>query len=229
MDVIAKSTRNSSDLIRERLEEAIATGELAPGDRLDETELAHRFQVSRTPVREALHQLASVRLVEIRPRRGAIVPELDPQAIVEMFEMMGELEASCARLAARRHTAEDRAAIEAAHNACLSGGETVDPDRYYTENEAFHRALYHASGNRLLESETLALQRRLRPYRRLQLRLPDRIGSSRREHAKIVAALLAHDGEAAAAAARDHVLIQGHGFGDFLALLRSASPGRLKA
>jgi DNA-binding GntR family transcriptional regulator len=226
MDIIAKSTRNSSDLIRERLEDAIATGELGPGARLDETELANRFQVSRTPVREALHQLASIRLVEIRPRRGAIVPELDPQAIVEMFEMMGELESSCARLAARRHTAHDRASLEAAHQACLSGGADVDPDHYYRENEAFHRALYHAGHNRLLESETLALQRRLRPYRRLQLRLPDRIGSSRREHALIVAAILAHDPNAAADAARDHVLIQGHGFGDFLALLHHTPLGR---
>ncbi len=220
MENLAKSAGNWSESILKRLEEEIATGALPPGSRLDEVELAQRFNVSRTPVREALHKLASSRLIEIRPRRGAIVPQHDSRAIFEMFEMMAELEASCARLAARRLTPQDRAAIAAAQQACLAGGAEVEPDAYYLANEDLHRAIYHASRNGLLEEQTLALQRRLRPYRRLQLRLPDRVGSSRAEHGVLVAAIFAADGEAAAAAARRHVLIQEHGFGDFLSLLR---------
>ena len=220
MENFAKSAGNWSEVILKSLEDEIATGVLPPGSRLDEVELAQRFNVSRTPVREALHKLASSRLVEIRPRRGAIVPKLDPQAIFEMFEMMAELEASCARLAARRLTLEDRAAIQAAQSGCLAGGADVDPDAYYLANETLHRAIYHASCNRLLEEQTLTLQRRLRPYRRLQLRLPDRVGSSRAEHGALVAAILANEGDAAATAARNHVLIQEHGFGDFLTILQ---------
>lgn len=224
MENLAKSTGNWSDMILQSLEDEIATGVLPPGSRLDEVELAQRFKVSRTPVREALHRLASSRLIEIRPRRGAIVPQPDPQSIFEMFETMAELEASCARLAARRMTPQNRAAIETAQAACLAGGPRIDPDAYYLANESLHRAIYHASCNRFLEEQTLALQRRLRPYRRLQLRLPDRVGSSRAEHAALVAAILANDGDAAAAAARHHVLIQEHGFGDFLSILHR-SPG----
>jgi DNA-binding GntR family transcriptional regulator len=220
MEKVAKSTGNWSESILQRLEEEIATGVLQPGARLDEVELAARFNVSRTPVREALHKLASSRLIEIRPRRGAIVPHHDPQSMFEMFELMAELEASCARLAARRLTLQDKAEIERAQQACLDGGANVDPDAYYLANEALHRAIYRASRNRLLEEQTLALQRRLRPYRRLQLRLAGRVGSSRAEHAALVDAILANDGEAAAAAARHHVLIQEHGFGDLLSLMR---------
>jgi len=83
-------TKHSSTL-RETIEEMIAMGELQPGQHLDETELATRFGVSRTPIRETLIQLESMGLVVIRPRRGAIVAELGPQQLVEMFEVMSEL------------------------------------------------------------------------------------------------------------------------------------------
>src|SRR5437016_10839463 len=95
-----RQTQTRSGELRERIEEKIATGELRPGSRLDENELAAEFDVSRTPIREALIQLASVGIVQIRPRRGAIVPELSPHRLVEMFEVMAELEAMCGRLAA---------------------------------------------------------------------------------------------------------------------------------
>lgn len=218
------SARNRSEFIREALEDAIVTGAIAPGTRLDEVELAGRFGASRTPVREALHLLAAAGLVEIRPRRGAIVPQPDPHAILEMFEMMAELEAACARLAARRLTVHDQAAIAAAHALC-NEQDSDGPDDYYRRNEGFHLAIYRASHNRFLEEQTTALLRRLRPYRRLQLRLPLRLGTSHSEHEGLMAALFAHDGEKAAALARAHVTVQGNGFGDFLALLRASTEG----
>src|SRR5437762_14359257 len=74
-----------SERVRELIEEGIATGEFAPGMRLDETDLAERFDVSRTPLREALFQLASAGIVEMQPRRGTIVAEVTPHRLVEMF------------------------------------------------------------------------------------------------------------------------------------------------
>ncbi len=90
----------------ETIEDEIVTRQLPPGTRLDEVELAQRFAVSRTPIREALIQLASAGLVELRPRRGAIVAQISPQRLMEMFDVMAELEALCGRLAARRITPE---------------------------------------------------------------------------------------------------------------------------
>ena len=91
-----------SERLRESIEEEIATGKLLPGTRLDEVELATRFGVSRTPIREALRLLLGEGLVETRPQRGAVVAQVTPQRLIEMFEVMAELEAMCARLAARR-------------------------------------------------------------------------------------------------------------------------------
>ncbi|HEY1147128.1 MAG TPA: GntR family transcriptional regulator [Pseudoduganella sp.] len=211
-------TKHSSTL-RETIEEMIAMGELQPGQHLDETELATRFGVSRTPIRETLIQLESMGLVVIRPRRGAIVAELGPQQLLEMFEVMSELEATCGRLAARRMTPEDQAGLLAAHEACKAAAEAQEPDDYYYRNEAFHEAIYACSHNQFLIEQTRSLYRRLRPYRRLQLRVRNRIGHSYSEHDGVVKAILAGDGERAAELLRDHVMIQGQRFSDLMASL----------
>jgi DNA-binding GntR family transcriptional regulator len=195
----------------------IAVGKLAPGQHLDETELAHAFGVSRTPIRETLIQLASMGLVVIRPRRGAVVAELGPQQLVEMFEVMSEVEAVCARLAARRMTPAEQEALLAAHAACKEA--VGDPDGYYVRNEAFHQAIYAGSHNHFLIEQARSLYRRLRPYRRLQLRVRDRVSNSYAEHDAVVRALVAGDGELAAQLMRDHVMIQGQRFADLVASL----------
>jgi DNA-binding GntR family transcriptional regulator len=195
----------------------IAVGKLAPGQHLDETELAHAFGVSRTPIRETLIQLASMGLVVIRPRRGAVVAELGPRQLVEMFEVMSEVEAVCARLAARRMTPAEQEALLAAHAACKVA--LGDPDEYYVRNEAFHQAIYAGSHNHFLIEQARSLYRRLRPYRRLQLRVRDRVINSYAEHDAVVQALVAGEGERAAQLMREHVMIQGQRFADLVASL----------
>ena len=93
-----------SDRIRNVLTDEIASGALPPGLGLDEQHLADRFGASRTPVREALRQLAVTGLVEVRPRRGVIVTQTTPERIMEMFETSAEIEAMCVRLATYRIT-----------------------------------------------------------------------------------------------------------------------------
>ncbi len=212
-------TKRRSESLRENLEELIAIGDLAPGQHLDETELAERFGVSRTPIREALIQLAAEGIIEIRPRRGAVVAQASPARLVEMFEVMAELEAMCARLAARRMTAQDHLALDAAHRDCQASRDARDPDAYYYRNEAFHRAIYAGSRNQFLIEEAERLHRRLRPYRRLQLRVRDRVATSYDEHEAIVLALRAGDAEQSAQLARSHVLVQGQRFADLIASL----------
>ncbi|HYM48653.1 MAG TPA: GntR family transcriptional regulator [Burkholderiaceae bacterium] len=208
-----------SEQLRETIEERIATGNYRPGMRLDEVELATTFGVSRTPIREALIQLASAGLIEMRPRRGAVVAEIAPQRLVEMFEVMAELEALCARLAARRITAAEHQKLWEAHSACQAARDSNDPDAYYRQNEEFHHAIYAASHNRFLIEQTATLSRRLRPYRRLQLRVRDRMRTSYSEHEGIVKAIIAGEGERAAELIRGHVVIQGERFGDLIASL----------
>ena len=218
MDTSEQPSRLSEPLAM-RIEENIATGTYAPGKRLDESELAREFEVSRTPVREALIQLAGVGLVEMRPRRGAIVADVKPNRLVEMFEVMAELEAMCGRLAARRITKAEQSALTQAHRACEKARDDSDPDAYYHLNEVFHRTIYAASHNEFLSEQATALHRRLRPYRRLQLRVRNRMTTSFSEHGQIVDAILAGDEDLAADRLRKHVVVQGERFADLVASL----------
>lgn len=206
-----------SESLREAIEEEVATGKLLPGTHLDEIELAKRFGVSRTPIREALSLLAGEGLVEIRPRRGAVVAQVTPQRLVEMFEVMAELEAMCARLAARRITDAELAALEAAHERCREAATGRDSDAYFYANEHFHQAIYQAGHNAFLAEQAVALQRKVRPYRRLQLRVRNRVNRSFEEHQEILDALKAGDADKAVTAIRHHVVVQGERFADLVA------------
>lgn len=221
---VKQQPRTRSIELREKIEDEIATGRLPPGSKLDETELAARFHVSRTPIREALIQLASIGFVEMRPRRGAVVPEVAPRRLVEMFELMAELEAMCGRLAARRMSDIDHRTLTQAQEACEAVRNSHDPDGYYHRNEIFHHVIYEGSHNTFLSEQASALHRRLGPYRRLQFRVRDRVAASSDEHKRILEAILAGDGEATANLLREHVLVGAGKFADLMASL-----GRLSA
>lgn len=206
-----------ADRVRLGLEREIVTGDLAPGTRLDEVGLAGRYRVSRTPVREALMQLAASGLVEMRPRQGALVAAIGTFQLVEMFEVMSELEALCARFAARRMTPAERDELAALHEACLPYLERADADGYYEMNLRFHEAIYAGSHNAFLEQETRKIRLRVSPYRRMQLHRPGRLADSHGEHGRVVAAIRAGDQDRAASLLKDHVAVQSGTFVDFLA------------
>ncbi|HUO53629.1 MAG TPA: GntR family transcriptional regulator [Rhodoblastus sp.] len=202
-----------SEQLLEAIEERIVTGDYPPGARLDEVELAEAFGVSRTPIREALIRLGTMRMIEKMPRKGWAVAPVSPRRLMEMFEFMAELEALCGAFAAQRATPFQLQKLLAAHQACQG---VKDPDDYYRMNEGFHRALYEASGNEFLVEQTLEMQRRARPYRRLQLRAPTRIAESFAEHQEIVAAIQARDADRAARILRQHVMLQGERFSNLV-------------
>lgn len=212
-----------SDAIAETLEGMILDGTFADGERLDEMQLAQRFSVSRTPLREALQRLALSGLVEQLPRRGVFVRQPGPVELLEMFEVMAELEAACARLAASRITDGALDEMRASNARCKAALEARDADGYYHENERFHAILYRQSGNAYLEQECRRLHRRLTPFRRLQLRLRGRLAQSMAEHEAVVAALEQADASAASDAIRSHVAVQGEKFHNLMASLRAAA------
>ncbi|MGC4410042.1 GntR family transcriptional regulator (plasmid) [Rhizobium rosettiformans] len=212
MNVEAKNNPS----LRDRIEEAIVSGIFKPGDRLEEQSLAEQYGVSRTPVREALRQLQEAGLVEIKPRRGAAVTVVGPADLIHMFEVMGGLEAMAGRLAARRLDEASKRELLACHEACRAAA-TQGSDAYYYENERFHMAIYRASGNPFLEEQARSLHRRLKPYRRIQLRSLNRIEQSFAEHDKIVTAIVNGHSSEAEQALWDHITIQADRFHDFLA------------
>lgn len=216
----------SADEIRETIEQRIVEGEFEDGERLDEVKLATRFGVSRTPLREALRMLAGSGLVELIPRRGAFVRHPGIVELVEMFEVMAEMEALCGRLAARRISPGELAELSVAARACEQALEKEDPDAYYHRNEEFHLLIYKAGGNSFLAAEAMRLQKRLRPFRRMQLRARGRMKQSMAEHGEILRMLTEGNANGAADALRRHVAVQGEKFHDLLSSYEKTPVGK---
>ena len=198
------------------VEEQIATGQLKDGEKLDEASLAERFQVSRTPVREALLQLVGSGLATQIPKRGCFVKAPSFREMIEMFEVMSELEGMCARLAARRISDQQLVELKAANTGCEEAIQASDSDLYYHKNVEFHECIYTACGNSFLANETRSLRRRLQSFRRLQLRVRGRMPQSLAEHFEIIEAIEKGDAEKAELISRQHVMIQGERFNDLL-------------
>ncbi|NCO87815.1 MAG: GntR family transcriptional regulator [Rhodobacterales bacterium] len=182
--------------------EAIDTGIYRPGDRLVESELADRFGVSRTPIREALQRLETQSLLS-RDGRSLIVASLDHNQLAELYVVRGELEGLAARLAARHATPEEvrvlRDMLEA--DQALIG----DPKALSRANRRFHKQIHLASHNRFLVQQLDLVHRSMALLATTSLAAAGRSEGTLEEHAAIVRAIEAGDGDAADLALRDHI------------------------
>ncbi|EJC75377.1 GntR family transcriptional regulator [Rhizobium hidalgonense] len=183
----------------------IVTGQMLPGEKLDEVSLAARFEVSRTPVREALRELGAMGLVDREPNRSAVVTTVTETYLHSMFEAMAELEAICARLSAERMTVDERRTLELEHKASMKLVHTGAEEDYAAHNTEFHSRLYRGAHNDHIYETVTQTRARLAPFRRAQFRLPGRLAKSYEEHGRIVIAIMRADGTAAAQAAYSHV------------------------
>lgn len=195
-----------ADDVCRRIADEIVLGNLAPGSRLDEVSLAARFNVSRTPVREALKQLAIMGLVDTRPNRGSVVAEMTVDQLDQMFEAIGELEAACARHAALRMTTEDRSRMRQLHAEGRAAMQDGDIDRYDAANLELHATIIRGCYNPVLIELATSLRHRVSPFRRTQFRNLERMGESFEEHSVIVDAILAHDVVTTYREMRSHLL-----------------------
>ncbi|MGU3537298.1 GntR family transcriptional regulator [Methylobacterium sp. A54F] len=202
---MALDTRTRTDRLVRDVSEDILRGAFPPGSRLDEQSLAERYGVSRTPVREALRQLAATGLVEARPRRGAVVASVTPEQLAELFGAMAELEATCARLCALRMTPLERRRLQDHHAEMAPLAEGEDLDGFAGANLSFHSLVYAGAHNGPLAEIATQMRARLLPFRRVQFRTPGRLIRSHAEHGAVVAAILAADAAEAHAQMLHHV------------------------
>ena len=156
-----KNTR--TEFLLSEIENLIVDGTMSPGERLDETLLAKKYGVSRTPVREAIRALTAIGLVQNSGRQGAQVAHLSISMLIEMFEHMAVLEGMCAQLAARRANKEEISIIFSTHELLKKTFDDGNQKEFYKVNLKFHDQLYNASHTQYLASETLRLRRRLSP------------------------------------------------------------------
>ncbi len=203
--VVRTDKLTRAEELRQQLADEIVRGTLAPGAALDETDIARRFSVSRTPVREALRQLAASGLIEARAHRGAVVAQPSIERLSGMFEAMAELEALCAGLSAERMTPADRHRLEAIHEELRVLSHAGDPDRFNAVNERFHAFIYAGSQNGHIAEITLATRKRVQPFRRAQFRNLGRLAQSHAEHDRVVVAIMRGDRNGAANAMRAHI------------------------
>lgn len=207
-----------SEKVRIALEKEIFAGLIAPGSSLDEELLARRFEVSRTPVREAILQLIESGLVEKRPRQGAVVAMTNISDLIRLFEVMSELESICAKFSARRMTAAEREALSALQDASEDAYAAQDNNKYYALSRKFHLLVIEGTHNKDLIDMTNRLGSKLVPYRRFQLGYPGQSKSNLDDHRAILEAILAHDSEVAAELFRKHTKVQGDILADYIAM-----------
>lgn len=211
---------SSAHLVRV-LEDDILNNVLKPGERLDEQSLARRFNVSRTPVREALRQLASSGLLDIRRNHGATVKRLTIAELIEMFQVMAEFEGLSARLCARRMTPGEIAEMRKHNSDCDALAKAGDHDGFYAANNRFHEVIYAGSNNDFLETECVKLRNRINVYRRHITFQPRRMQRSVVEHAKIIEAIEMGAEEDAHRLMREHVDLLAGSAADVLVALEA--------
>ncbi|WP_158609079.1 GntR family transcriptional regulator [Pusillimonas sp. NJUB218] len=213
------SNRSASmtDHVKEAIESDIHNGNLLPGDALDEARLCERFNVSRTPVREALLQLSVQGLITIVPRSGIYVARLSLPELFAMYELLAELEGICAKFAALRMSRSEVATLRAAHEDAALSRNSKDPAAYGAANARFHALIYEGCHNPFLKSQVALIRKRTQVYRQNVFENIARIARSHEEHGRVVAAIEAGDAETAAEEMRKHIDGGGRDFAKFLA------------
>jgi len=183
--------------ILENIRDAILKGTLKAGERVSEPDLAERYGISRTPIREAFRQLESEGYLTVVPRKGAVVTSLSERDVQEFYSIKSILEGYAARLAAEKLTDKELDRLVAINERLSRLATAGDVKSFFRIHNEFHELFIKASGNeKLLE----LIQQLLKKFIRLRvasLSLPGRMEISVQEHDKIIEAFKNHDGATA--------------------------------
>ncbi len=193
------------EIVFEHLREAILKGQLRPGERLMEMQLADEMGVSRTPVREAIRKLELEGLVIMIPRRGAYVADLSIKDVAETFEIRSALEGLAASLAAERITPEETEEMERILVRIGAAIEEDDTQQIVALDEEYHNLLYKASRNDRLMQILNNLREQIQRFRVTTLGMPGRGRGVLQEHRKITEAISERNAELAHKLALEHM------------------------
>ena len=183
--------------ILESIREAILKGQLKPGEKVAEPELAERFGISRTPIREAFRQLESEGYLTVIPRKGAVVADLSERDIEEFYAIKSVLEGFAARMAALKMTEKEIEKLETINEKLETLARQGDVKSFFRVHNEFHELFIRASGNEKLSELIDQLVMKFNRSRMASLALPGRMEISVNEHRKIIEAFKNRDGEMA--------------------------------
>ncbi len=188
-----------------RLRDMIVEGTLKAGEKVSEPDLCDLFGVSRTPLREALKVLAAEGLVDITPNRGARIARIEPDAVEELFPIMGMLEALAGELACARLAAVDLARLEALHAEMVGHWKRGEWVPYSRLNRQIHEEIFRIAGNATLAGLYQNLMVRIHAVRFVARKTPERWAEAIEDHERMMAALRARDGAALSVLMREHL------------------------
>jgi DNA-binding GntR family transcriptional regulator len=183
--------------ILETIREAILRGTLKAGEKVAEPELAERFGISRTPIREAFRQLESEGYLTVIPRKGAVVTSLSERDVEEFYAIKSILEGYAARIAATRLTDKEVERLEAINDRLGQLANDGDVKTFFRVHNEFHELFIKAAGNIKLADLIGQLMMKFNRLRMASLSLPGRMEISVQEHRKIIQAFREQDGEKA--------------------------------
>ena len=183
--------------ILETIRDAILKGTLKPGERVSEPELAERFGISRTPIREAFRQLESEGYLEVIPRKGAVVASLSERDIEEFYAIKIILEGFAAKMAAEKLTDKDIERLETINLRLAQIAKDGDVKSFFRVHNEFHEVFIKAAGNEKLYDMINQLVMRFKRLRLASLSQPGRMEISVEEHRNMIQAFRDHDGEKA--------------------------------
>jgi len=183
--------------IVETIRQAIVNGQLPPGTRVAEPELAERFGISRTPIREAFRQLESEGFITVIPRKGAVVASFSEKDISDFYDLKMVLEGYAARCAARRLTEKDLARMEAVNRQMEAAAAKNDIRKVFALHNEFHEIFLNAAGNEKLKAIVQNMVMQSQRFR-IFLSMPGRIEGSIRQHQQIIEAFRKKNAELAA-------------------------------
>lgn len=200
-----QSHRPLRELVYEELRNLILSGEIKPGTRMMEIELADSMGVSRTPIREAIRKLEKEGLVTIEPRKGAYVSTISMNDIVNILQIRGTLEGLAAMLAATRIKEIELMKLKEASQAFDRAVEEGNTKEMISNDTLFHHIIVEASGNDLLIKMVTDLQEIVLRFRYLYYKDFKRAEKMPPEHANILRAIETGSGETARSAAEFHI------------------------
>jgi DNA-binding GntR family transcriptional regulator len=183
--------------ILETIREAILKGELKPGEKVAEPELAERFGISRTPIREAFRQLESEGYLSVIPRKGAVVASLSERDVEEFYAIKSILEGYAARMAAEKMNEKEMERLEAINVRLEKLAGDGDVKTFFRVHNDFHECFIRAAGNDKLFVLINQLLLKFNRLRIASLSLPGRMETSVEEHKKIIQAFKDRSGERA--------------------------------
>ncbi|PLX83910.1 MAG: GntR family transcriptional regulator [Desulfuromonas sp.] len=179
--------------ILETIRESILRGTLKPGEKVAEPDLAERFGISRTPIREAFRQLESEGYLTVIPRKGAVVTALSEQDVQEFYAIKSILEGYAAALAAVRLEDRDIDRLEQINERLKHLATEGDVKAFFRVHNEFHELFLKASGNKKLYDLVLQLGLKFNRLRMASLSVEGRMSISVSEHEKLIQAFRNHD------------------------------------